>query len=71
MSAPERLAAWLAKHEHRDPKFGHAYRYHSRSDAHSIALCDFIMQDLLAACPVLRQQGDRNEIVYGVNVVYV
>jgi hypothetical protein len=71
VNAPARLAAWLAEHEHRDPKFGHVYRYHPRSDAHSIALCDFIMEDLLAACPVLRQQAVRGEIVYGVNVVYL
>lgn len=71
MNAPERLAAWLAEHEHWDAKFGHLYRYHSRSDAHSVALCEFIMEDLLAACPVLREQGERGEIAYGVNVVYL
>jgi hypothetical protein len=69
--APARLAAWLAKHEHRDPRFGHVYRYHPRSDVHSVALCDFIMEDLLAACPVLRQQAERGEIAYGVNVVHL
>ena len=71
MSAPERLAAWLAKHEHRDPKFGHVYRYHSRSDAHSIALCEFVMDDLLAACPALREQARAGEVVCGVNVPYL
>lgn len=71
MSAPERLAAWLAKHEHRDPKFGHVYRYHPRSGAHSTALCQFIIQDLLAACPVLRQHAEGGEVVYEVNVPYL
>ena len=71
MNAPERLAAWLATHERRDPKFGHVYRYHPRSDAHSVALCEFIMEDLLVACPALRQQANRGEIAYGINVLYL
>ncbi len=29
------------------------------------------MEDLLAACPVLRQQAERGEIAYGVNVLYL
>jgi len=38
MDAPQDFAAWLTSHEHRDPLYGWRYRYHSRSDAHSVDL---------------------------------
>ena len=66
-AAPEQFAAWLTAHEHKDPKHGWVYHYHSRSDAHSIALCNFILEDLLAACPTLRDQALTDRIVYGIN----
>jgi hypothetical protein len=52
--APRKFARWLAKHEHKDPRFGYVYRYHPRSDAHSIALCRFVLEDLLHQCPPLK-----------------
>jgi hypothetical protein len=67
MSAPQQLTDWLTAHEHKDPVYGWVYRYHSRSDAHSIALCTAILQDLLAACPTLKEQALANKIVYGIN----
>jgi hypothetical protein len=70
MPALEEFVAWLTSHEHRDAKTGNVYRYHSRSDAHSIALCSFILSDLLAGCPVLREQAARGEIAYGINLEY-
>jgi len=60
----------MAAHEHRDPKFGHVYKYHPRSDSHSVALCNLVMNDLLTACFPLREQVARGEVVYGVNVAY-
>ena len=36
MDAPLDFAAWLTSHEHPDPVYGWVYRYHSRSDAHSV-----------------------------------
>lgn len=54
---PEQLVKWMTAHEHADPKYGWVYRYHSRSDAHSIALCGFVLNDLLEACPLLREHG--------------
>jgi hypothetical protein len=57
MNAPERFAAWLSAAEHRDRRFGHLYRYHPRSNAHSIALCTYILEDLLNHCPVLQTQA--------------
>ncbi|MEX2287942.1 MAG: hypothetical protein WD648_12685 [Planctomycetaceae bacterium] len=67
MSAPKQLAAWLTAHEHKDPKYGWVYNYHPRSDAHSIALCSLILEDLLAACPVLKEQALADKIIYGIN----
>src|SRR5437867_2863473 len=69
--APERFARWMSEHRHVDRRFGHVYRYHSRSDAHSIALCTEILADLLQACPELRLQVGRGELVYNINVTCV
>lgn len=70
VQAPQKFAEWLAAHEHRDPVHGWAYRYHPRSDAHSIALCEYILQDLLAECPPLREQARDGRVVYGINYKY-
>ena len=70
MLAPEKFAEWMSRHEHRDPNYGYVYNYHPRSDAHSIALCKFILDDLLAACQVLREQAKRGEVVYGINLPF-
>lgn len=71
MSAPQQFAAWLTAHEHKDPKYGWVYHYHSRSDAHSIALCRLILEDLLLACPYLREQSFADWVVYGINARHV
>ncbi len=71
MAAPEKFAAWLRDHKHDDPKFGHTYMYHPRSDAHSIALCTYIIEDLLSRSEILRGQGAQGEITYGINVAFV
>jgi hypothetical protein len=55
-TAPQKFAKWLAKHENRDPRFGFVYQYHPRSDAHSVALCRFILEDLLEQSTVLKDQ---------------
>ena len=68
MSAPQRFVEWMSTHEHVDRRLGHVYRYHPRSDGHSVALCNEIVKDLVQACPVLRAQAERGEIVFGVNV---
>lgn len=68
MNAPQRFANWLAAHEHQDPVHGWVYRYHSRSDAHSIALCRFVLEDLLNACEALRRDALANRVAYGLNL---
>ncbi len=65
--APEKYAEWMTSHAHED-HLGHAYHYHPRSDAHSIALCTFVWQDLLEACPVLRSQAESGKVICGINV---
>jgi len=67
MDAPKDFAAWLTSHEHRDPLYGWVYRYHSRSDAHSIALCKLVLRDLLEACQPLRDHALADRVVYGIN----
>ena len=71
MNAPGRFAAWLSSNAHRDRRFGYLYRYHPRSDVHSVMLCTFILEDLLEGCPILREQASRGEVGYGINVRHV
>jgi hypothetical protein len=70
MNAPHKFAAWMPAYEHRDRRFGHIYRYHSRSDVHSITLCTYILEDILAACPLLRAQAAQGIVAYGINIPY-
>lgn len=70
MAAPERFAQWMSNHCHVDRRFGHVYRYHSRSNAHSTAPCEEILKDLLQVCPVLRSQAQRGEIAFGINAKF-
>jgi len=67
MDAPKDFAAWLTSHEHRDPLYGWVYRYHSRSDAHSVALCKLVLRDLVEACQRLRDHALADRVVYGIN----
>ena len=70
MSAPEKFAAWMAAHEHKDKNFGWVYHYHPRSDAHSVALCELIAIDIVGACPILLEQAKSDSVVYGINVLH-
>lgn len=71
MLAPEKFVAWLNTHSHIDRRFGHVYRYHSRSDAHSIALCEFVFEDLRATCPTLSEQAELGQVVHGINYLFI
>jgi hypothetical protein len=70
MDAPQRFVEWMSEHSHPDKKWGHVYRYHSRGDAHSVALCKFVLQDLWNQSPLLREQSTRREVAYGINLAY-
>ena len=69
MLAPERFVQWLANNPKAD-KYGNIYNYHSRSDAHSIALCKMVMEDVLEHCATMREQAAERKIVYGINYPY-
>ena len=71
MSAPKQFTEWLTAHEHRDPVYGWIYRYHSRSDAHSIALCGFVLEDFVAACPQMAKDARADKIIYGINARHI
>jgi hypothetical protein len=66
--APERFAEWLTNNKHPDKKTGFIYRYHSRSDRHSKAICLYMLDDLLAASPALKEQARSEKVVYGINL---
>ncbi len=70
MLAPEAFTDWLSKHKHKDKKLGHTYLYHSRSDAHSIALCLAVLNDILERSPFLQEQALRGEVARGINLVH-
>jgi len=67
MDAPLDFAAWLTAHEHADPVHGWVYHYHSRSDAHSVALCKLVLRDLVESCQALRDHALADKVVYGIN----
>ena len=70
MLAPEAFAQWMSRHEHKDKLLGHVYRYHSRSDTHSINLCLLILNDLLNHCPILQKHALEGKVGYGINLVH-
>lgn len=69
MLALERFVEWMSANEHMD-RLGNVYRYHPRSDAHSKALCTFVLNDLLAASPPMRKQAAQRGIVFGINQTF-
>lgn len=54
--APARFVDYLRQHG-----------YHPRSNAHGKALCDFVLEDLLDACPRIQEHAARNVLVYDLN----
>ncbi len=70
MSAPEKFAQWMDSHEHTD-KHGHVYRYHPRSNQHSLVLCEYIVEDLLEDCTILEEQAAQGLVAYGVDLKHV
>jgi hypothetical protein len=60
----------MEQHRHPDKKYGVSYLYHSRSDKHSVALCEFVVADLVDACQPLRNRAAKGEVAYGLNIPY-
>jgi hypothetical protein len=69
--APKRFAEWMTNNKHVSPRCGNTYRYHSRSDSHSKAICSFVLIDILDACPLLLEHGKAGKIVYRVNLKHL
>ena len=68
--APLRFAKWMDEHRHPDKKYNFIYLYHSRSDKHSVALCKFVVADLVEACQALRNKASKGQVVCGFNLPY-
>src|SRR5205823_3846557 len=64
----EEVAKWMAVHEHKDKELPHVYKYHPRSDVHSVQLCEFIVRDLLTNCDSLRKHAASRKVAYGINI---
>lgn len=56
---------WLSSHKHPDRRTGLTYRYHPRSDAHSVALCRFVAEDLIRWTPALRDALEQSRLAFG------
>jgi len=70
VDAPQRFVEWMSVHEHKDARLGYVYRYHSRSDAHSKALCGFILEDIARHCPALPKQMASQMVVSYTNLSF-
>jgi hypothetical protein len=68
---PRLLADWLRGQIFNDRNarlpVGLKLQYHSRSDAHSVKLCELIVDDLLSSCKVIAAQAREGRLVYGIN----
>ena len=69
--APERFVEWMTNNKHEDKKLGQIYRYHSRSDSHSKAICLFILEDLLQVSTTLKEHAAAGKVVYKTNLPYL
>jgi hypothetical protein len=67
-SALARFVDWLATNSQRSKTDGRMYNYLPRSDSHSIALCRFIVQDLVIRSEVIREKAKEGRIAFGLNV---
>lgn len=71
MTAPEKFVQWLNSRRHVDRRYGHVFRYHPRSNSHSITLCECVLQDLLENCGVLIDQARKGLVAYGIDLKHV
>lgn len=69
--APERFVDWTRGYIYldRNKRLPAALQlqYHSRSDAHSKQLCEFVVDDLLETCELIREHAAKGRLVYGIN----
>ncbi len=68
LKTPIRFTKWMSTHIANDNKFGRrVFRYHPRSDAHSQRLCEFVLDDILSCCSLLREHVEKNIVAWGIN----
>lgn len=69
MMAPQRFANWMNGNTIYNEKTDRTYCYHSRSDSHSVRLCEFILQDLVDGSELIREHLAEGKIAFGINLL--
>jgi hypothetical protein len=69
-SALTRFVDWLASNSQLSKTDGRYYNYLPRSSSHSLALCGFILQDLVLRSEVIREKAQQGRIAYGLNIYH-
>src|SRR6266851_760466 len=69
-SAPSRFVDWLASNSQLSNTDQRYYNYLPRSSSHSLALCGFIVQDLILRSETIREKARRGRIAFGLNVYH-
>lgn len=71
MNAPSAFAEWMCGHIASDKKWGRSvFHYHPRSDEHSKKICQLVLADLTATCPLLAAHARDERIVGCINAEY-
>lgn len=59
---------WLASNSQLSKTDGRRYNYLPRSSSHSLALCGFVLQDLVLRSEVIHEKAKQGRIAFGLNV---
>jgi hypothetical protein len=74
MNALARFVEWMRNYEHVDRTHrlpaGLKVQYHPRSPRSSKELAEFVVDDLLAACPVLAEHARQGDVAYAIDKKY-
>jgi len=69
-SALARFVDWLATNSQRSKTDGRLYNYLPRSSSHSLALCGFIVQDMVLRSELICDKAQQGRIAFGLNVYH-
>ncbi len=69
-SALARFVDWLASNSQLSKTDGRHYNYLPRSSSHSLALCRFIIEDLIQRSEVIREKAQNGRIAFGLNIYH-
>jgi hypothetical protein len=69
-SALARFVDWLASNSQLSKTDGRHYNYLPRSSSHSLALCRFIIEDLIQRSEVIREKAQKGRIAFGLNIYH-